>query len=67
MAAHDIVQFVPYRLFLSNHEQQTRLALAREVLAEVPTQVTEFMFDNGRRANNAPDEAPPPYARHSIQ
>ena len=34
-----------------------KAALAKEVLAEVPDQVTSYMFDN----NIIPDNAPPPY------
>ena len=35
-----------------------KAALAKEVLAEVPDQVTSYMFDN----NIIPSNAPPPYA-----
>ena len=88
-AKRDIVQFVPYRLFLSDNPLQVKAwdkwtiqisaywflhdhtlkssddirlslvkaALAKEVLAEVPDQVTSYMFDN----NIIPDNAPPPY------
>ena len=34
-----------------------KAALAKEVLAEVPDQVTSYMFDN----NIIPNNAPPPY------
>jgi len=56
-AKRDIVQFVPYRLFLSDNPLQVKAALAKEVLAEVPDQVTSYMFDN----NIIPNNAPPPY------
>jgi len=56
-AKRDIVQFVPYRLFLSDNPLQVKAALAKEVLAEVPEQVTSYMFDN----NIIPNNAPPPY------
>merc|ERR1711976_736682 len=46
-AARDIVQFVPYRNFLSNDLLQMKAALAKEVLAEVPEQVTSYMFATG--------------------
>ena len=45
-AARDIVQFVPYRLFLSDNPLHTRTRLAKEVLAEIPDQVTSYMFAN---------------------
>lgn len=45
-ATRDIVQFVPYRLFLSENPLQTRTRLAKEVLAEIPDQVTSYMFSN---------------------
>ena len=37
-AARDIVQFVPFRNFGNNHQ-----LLAQEVLAELPTQVVQYM------------------------
>ena len=58
------MQFVPYRLFLSSNSVEARLNLAREVLAEVPEQVTSFMSANDRkpvRASVRYNEAPPPY------
>ncbi|KAJ1521162.1 hypothetical protein ONE63_002857 [Megalurothrips usitatus] len=43
-AARDIVQFVPFNKFTSSGDPQTaRLRLAREVLAEIPTQFLGFM------------------------
>ena len=46
-ADRDIVQFVPFRDFLNKQPSQSvsaaRLLLAREVLAEVPGQVVEYM------------------------
>lgn len=58
-AARDIVQFVPFRDFLKGCERSggrgrggrvdpntARVRLAREVLAEVPTQFLSFMKDN---------------------
>lgn len=52
--AADIVQFVPYRNFLSNDLLQMKAALAKEVLAEVPDQVTSYMFANKIKPNDAP-------------
>ena len=42
-AARDIVQFVPFNKFLSGDPSTARLRLAREVLAEVPTQFLGYM------------------------
>ena len=55
-AVRDIVQFVPYRSFLSNDLLQMKSNLAKEVLAEIPEQVAEFMFAN----NIPPGESQPP-------
>nr|XP_053628516.1 copine-9-like [Cherax quadricarinatus] len=54
-AARDIVQFVPFRDFLMrNGDPLTAgLRLAREVLAEIPTQVLSYM-----KANNIIPQAP---------
>uniref|UniRef100_A0A914D0D3 Copine C-terminal domain-containing protein n=1 Tax=Acrobeloides nanus TaxID=290746 RepID=A0A914D0D3_9BILA len=46
IAARDIVQFVPFRNFLTgaqNDYSMVQAALAKEVLAEVPDQVTSYM------------------------
>ncbi|KAF4519902.1 hypothetical protein B566_EDAN008278 [Ephemera danica] len=56
-AARDIVQFVPFRQFVNLHPTNARLLLAKEVLAEIPTQFSGFM-----KANNI---APKP-AKHDI-
>jgi len=58
------VQFVPYRLFLSSQSHEARLNLAREVLAEIPDQVTSYMFDNRKTPSDhiSQQDAPPPYA-----
>uniref|UniRef100_A0A914EL17 Copine C-terminal domain-containing protein n=1 Tax=Acrobeloides nanus TaxID=290746 RepID=A0A914EL17_9BILA len=45
-AARDIVQFVPFRNFLTGAQMEfsmAQAALAKEVLAEVPDQVTSYM------------------------
>ena len=43
-AARDIVQFVPLNKFMTSGDPQTaRLRLAREVLAEIPTQFLGYM------------------------
>ena len=56
-AQRDIVQFVPYRNFLSNDLLQMKANLAKEVLAEIPEQVTSYMFAN----KIPPGESPPAY------
>ena len=45
-AARDIVQFVPFRDFKSSNAARMKAQLAKEVLEEVPDQVTSYMFDN---------------------
>lgn len=46
-AARDIVQFVPFNKFISVGDPRTaRLRLAREVLAEIPTQFIGYMKSN---------------------
>lgn len=40
-ASRDIVQFVPFRKYASDGE-----LLAKEVLAEIPTQLTTYMKQN---------------------
>ena len=57
-AHRDIVQFVPYRNFLGcGNLLQMKAKLAKEVLEEVPGQVTSYMFANKIK----PGEAPPAY------
>ena len=48
VAQRDIVQFVPFRNFMSQglDSQMSRLHLAREVLAEVPDQFVSYMKTN---------------------
>lgn len=50
-AERDIVQFVPMNKFLSNHGTHVRsqAALAKEVLEEIPEQMTGFMRSKGHR------------------
>lgn len=50
-ADRDIVQFVPLNKFLSNHGTHVRsqTELAKEVLAEIPEQVSGFMRSKGYR------------------
>jgi len=50
-ATRDIVQFVPYRMFLSDNQMESRIKLAKEVLAEVPEQVTSYMHANRIKPN----------------
>jgi hypothetical protein len=54
-AARDIVQFVPFSRFSSEADPRIApLRLAREVLAEIPTQFTSYM-----KANNIVPRPPP--------
>ncbi|KAF4527031.1 hypothetical protein B566_EDAN001579 [Ephemera danica] len=57
MATRDIVQFVPFQRFVSMYPDNARLLLAKEVLAEVPTQFTSYMKLN-RIVPNPPKQAP---------
>lgn len=52
-ADRDIVQFVPLRKFLSNHGPfiKSQADLAREVLEEIPEQMTGFMRSKGFKPN----------------
>lgn len=53
-AARDIVQFVPFNKFVSMGDPRlARLRLAREVLAEIPTQFIGYM-----KANNITPKPP---------
>ncbi|KAH9363692.1 hypothetical protein HPB48_002029 [Haemaphysalis longicornis] len=46
-ADRDIVQFVPFRNFLQGGPwQSNQMRLAKEVLAEIPDQVTSYMLKN---------------------
>lgn len=46
-AARDIVQFVPFNKFVAMGDPRTaRIRLAREVLAEIPTQFIGYMKSN---------------------
>jgi hypothetical protein len=46
-AARDIVQFVPFRNFQHVRDPNTaRAYLAKEVLAEIPDQIVEYMKTN---------------------
>lgn len=46
-AERDIVQFVPFRKFLQGGPwQSNQMRLAKEVLAEIPDQVTSYMLKN---------------------
>ena len=61
-AQRDIVQFVPYRHFIGNGNLlQMKAKLAKEVLEEVPGQVTSYMFAN----RITPGVAPPAYQHAS--
>lgn len=68
-AVRDIVQFVPFRNFIGgrhgNNSQLSQAALSKEVLAEIPTQVLEYMKANGIKPKppkdgvTLPGSAPP--------
>lgn len=52
VAERDIVQFVPFRQFTSRQDitpQMVQYHLAKEVLAEVPEQITGYMRKRGIR------------------
>lgn len=57
-AERDIVQFVPLNKFLSNSGPfiKSQADLAKEVLAEVPGQLTSFMKSHGFRPRIAPNQ-----------
>ncbi|XP_022257177.1 copine-8-like, partial [Limulus polyphemus] len=62
-AERDIVQFVPFREFLSGSSWITNQArLAKEVLAEIPDQFIEYMKKRGIKAKLPPQASasPPP-------
>jgi hypothetical protein len=52
-AIRDIVQFIEMRKFVINQTQWDRVALAREVLAEVPNQLVRWMTTRGVKPINA--------------
>ncbi|XP_074646733.1 copine-8-like isoform X2 [Tubulanus polymorphus] len=56
-AERDIVQFVPFRDFMTKYGSLSKAYLAKEVLAEVPNQVTQYMKMRGIKPH------PPPPAR----
>lgn len=55
-ATRDIVQFVPLNKFLSkgNSDIKSQADLAKEVLAEVPAQLTSFMNKHGYKPQPKP-------------
>lgn len=57
-AERDIVQFVPLNKFLSNNGPfiKSQADLAKEVLAEVPGQLTSFMKSHGFKPQMAPNQ-----------
>lgn len=62
-AERDIVQFVPLNKFLTTNGSTVRsqAELAKEVLAEIPGQLTGFMKSRGiKPQTNSPDKASPP-------
>lgn len=50
-AERDIVQFVPLNQFLTGHSVRSQADLAKEVLAEIPDQITGFMRSRGFKPN----------------
>uniref|UniRef100_A0A914Z1J4 Copine-3 n=1 Tax=Panagrolaimus superbus TaxID=310955 RepID=A0A914Z1J4_9BILA len=68
-AKRDIVQFVPFRKFMSSagasstpyEQEKLQYLLAKEVLAEVPTQIVNYM----KARKYIPPSAPPMMDQHS--
>lgn len=60
-AARDIVQFVPLNKFISKGGSaiKSQADLAKEVLAEVPAQLTSFMNSHGLKPHTQPANAVP--------
>lgn len=62
-AKRDIVQFVALRKYISNNGAdnyiKSQADLAKEVLAEVPQQLTSFMKSRGINSQNANKNVPP--------
>lgn len=52
-AVRDIVQFVPFNKFIFGDPSTARIRLAKEVLAEIPTQLVGYM-----KANNITPKPP---------
>lgn len=61
LAERDIVQFVPLNKFLSNNGSyvKSQADLAKEVLAEIPAQLTGFMKAHGIQPQRASFQMPP--------
>lgn len=61
-AERDIVQFVPLNRFLTKNAStvKSQAELAREVLAEVPTQLVSFMQSHNFKPQNLPEKASSP-------
>lgn len=63
-AARDIVQFVPLNRFLSHsgptQHIKSQADLAKEVLAEIPEQLTSFMKSRGLKPQTATNQSMPP-------
>lgn len=64
-AERDIVQFVPLNKFLSKDGPfvKSQADLAKEVLAEIPEQLTSFMKSRGIKPQMAPADQPPDTSR----
>lgn len=56
-AERDIVQFVPLNQFLTGHAVRSQADLAKEVLAEIPDQITGFMRSRGYKPRTANSNA----------
>lgn len=62
-AKRDIVQFVPLNKYLSSNGPdqfiKSQADLAKEVLAEIPQQLTSFMKSRGIKPQNGASNVPP--------
>lgn len=72
-AERDIVQFVPLNKFLSKNGEsiKSQADLAKEVLAEIPEQITSYMKSRGLKPKSLDvpqsESAPPPPDASVIQ
>lgn len=64
-AERDIVQFVPLNQFLTGHAVRSQADLAKEVLAEIPDQITGYMRARGHKPNATKPNATKPNAAKS--
>lgn len=59
-AERDIVQFVPLNQFLTGHVVRSQADLAKEVLEEIPDQITGYMRSRGHKPNATKPSAAKP-------